>query len=87
MQNVRVATITNAVSTFLESENYMDLVWYADKMDGLYYSESITIPLSTKRLIEGRALAIKKENPEMEGLQSAILRASIMQKLVREENV
>ena len=75
--------IEEAINLFLKLPNYTEFVDIASEMEQL--SEMISIRVSPEvyeKLSEG-ILQVRKEYPRMEGVQSNIIRASIIQRLIR----
>jgi hypothetical protein len=75
--------VSEAIEAFLQLEEFPELVSLADEMKGLEKSESIMIDIRLKKSIDAAALAIRKAYPLLEGVQSRIIRASILQRIIR----
>lgn len=76
--------ITEAIEAFLIMPNFTDLVCIAQDID--HFDTTISIRLSEELLskLEKAVIDVRKEYPEAEGVKSNIIRASIMQRLIRE---
>lgn len=76
--------ISEAVERFLQIPNYPELVDIANDMEemneiiSLRTSEELTLQLD-KAIIE-----IRKQYPAMEGVKSSIIRAGVIQRLIRD---
>jgi hypothetical protein len=76
--------IIEAIEKFLELPDYPDLVDIADDMDQLSEVVSIRVPESLMLQIEKAIIKVRRNYPSMEGVKSNVIRASIMQRLLRE---
>jgi len=76
--------IVEAIESFLTFSDYPALADIACDMDQL--SEIISIRLSDQLMdkIDGAIISVRKQYPAMEGVKSNLIRASIMQRLIRE---
>jgi hypothetical protein len=76
--------IVEAIEAFLQLPDYPILADIADDMDQL--SEVISIRLSDNLTskIDDAIIEIRRHYPAMEGVKSNLIRASIMQRLIRE---
>lgn len=76
--------IIEAVETFLQLPDYPSLVDIADNMDdNLTDMVSIRLPESLMTKIEKAIITVRRDYPAMEGVKSNVIRASIMQRLLR----
>ena len=76
--------IIEAVESFLSISDYPELVDIADDMDQLTEMASVRMPEDTVIKIEQAIIQVRKYYPAMEGVKSNLIRASIMQRLIRE---
>lgn len=76
--------IIESIETFLQLPDYPDLVDIADDMDQLSEIISIRLPESLMLKIEKAIIQVRRHFPAMEGVKSNLIRASIMQRLLRE---
>lgn len=75
--------VEEAVNRLLDMSNYSMLVNISSNLQHLANSETITVDSATKRRIEEAALTIRHEYPLLEGVQSAIIRTAMLQRLIR----
>jgi len=75
--------VVEAITSFLAMDSYKDLVKLGDEMRGFEKTESIVVDKELKKLLDESVLHIREEYPLLEGLQSRIIRTSIVQKLLR----
>lgn len=75
--------IEEAIKKFLSLENYPELVDIASEMENLTRIISIRLNSETVKDLEDSMLKIREKFPMAEGVKSNIIRASIMQKLIR----
>ena len=76
--------IIEAVEQFLLLPNYPELVDIADDMNELNEMASLRLTESLTCKIEKAIVQIRKHYPIMEGVKSNLIRASIVQRLIRE---
>lgn len=76
--------IVEAIESFLQLPDFPALADIADDMDQL--TEAISIRLSDQLMakIERAIIEVRRHYPAMEGVKSNLIRASIMQRLIRE---
>lgn len=77
------AWVTEAISQLLAIVNYHELVDIGDELIALSGMESIYLPIDLKRSLDDARLVIRSYYPSMEGVQSCIIRTSIIQRLIR----
>ncbi|MBS0358948.1 MAG: hypothetical protein JSS53_06755 [Proteobacteria bacterium] len=79
--------VVEAIREFLKLDDYPELVDIADEMDNL--NGVITFRLSEDLLVELETAVVKirKIYPSLEGVKSNIIRASILQRLIRKFQV
>jgi predicted DNA-binding protein len=76
--------IIEAIESLLRIEDYPTLVDIAEDMDQLSDLVSIRIPESLMLRIEQAIVHVRKQFPALEGVKSNLIRASIIQRLLRE---
>ena len=73
--------VVEAVSSFLGLSNYQELVDIATEELGLLHETiCVRLPDEIDREIDSVIISVRKQYPDMEGVRSNIIRASIMQK-------
>lgn len=75
--------IVEAITAFLRLSDYPNLVDIADDMEQQREAVSIRVPEKLMQQIENGVIAVRKSYPAMEGVKSNLIRASIMQRLIR----
>lgn len=75
--------ISEAIQDLLMLDNYADLVFYGDELKGFQKVETIVISRDLRVLLENAILTIRRIYPTLEGVQSRIIRTSILQRLLR----
>jgi len=75
--------IIEAVELLLEQRDYPALVEIAEDMDQLSDMVSIRFPEDLMLKIEKAAVHIRKQYPMIEGVKSNLIRASIIQRMLR----
>jgi hypothetical protein len=76
--------IIEAIESLLGFTDYPDLVEIAEDMDQLSDMVSIRIPESLMVRIEQAIVHVRIQHPTIEGVKSNLIRASIIQRLLRE---
>ncbi len=76
--------IIESIEMFLQLPDYPSLVDIADDMDHLSEIMSIRLPEDLMYKIEDAIIEVRRKYPAMEGVKSNVVRASIMQRLLRE---
>lgn len=76
--------IIESIESLLTLADYPTLVDIADDMDQLSDMVSIRIPETLMLRIEQAIVQVRKQYPTIEGVKSNIIRASIMQRLLRD---
>ena len=79
--------IIEAIQSFLKLPDYPALTDIADDMDQLSDVISIRLPDDLLSLIDRAIIEIRRNYPIMEGVKSNMIRASIMQRLIRQTTV
>lgn len=75
--------IIEAIESFLQLDDYPTLVDIAEDMDQLTDVVCIRLPEEIVLRIEQSVIHIRKQYPSIEGVKSNLIRASIMQRLLR----
>jgi hypothetical protein len=76
--------IIESIETFLQLPDYPSLVDIANDMDQLKEIISIRLPESLMLKMDKAIIEVRTHYPAMEGVKSNVIRASIMQRLLRE---
>jgi len=76
--------IVGAIDAFLNLPDYPSLTDIADDMDQLTDIISIRLPDELILKIDRAIIEVRRHYPAMEGVKSNLIRASIMQRLIRE---
>lgn len=76
--------IIESVEALLDIEDYPTLVDIAEDMDKLSELISIRLPETLMNRIEKAILHIRRQYPTLEAVQSNLIRASIVQRLLRQ---
>lgn len=76
--------IIESIESFLTLTDYPSLVDIAEDMDQLTEMVSIRVPESLMLRMEKAVIHIRKQYPMLEGVKSNLIRASIIQRLLRE---
>ena len=75
--------IIEAIENFMQIPDYPSLVDIADEMELLTEIVSIRLPEKLMTMIDHAIIKVRREYPAMEGVKSNLIRASIMQRLIR----
>jgi metal-responsive CopG/Arc/MetJ family transcriptional regulator len=76
--------IIESVESLLKIDDYPTLVDIAEDMDQLSDIISIRLPEDLMMQIEKAVVSVRKQYPTIEGVKSNLIRASIVQRLLRE---
>lgn len=76
--------IIESIETFLQLPDYPTLVDIADNMDQLTEVISLRLPEDLMIKIDKAIIDVRRHYPAMEGVKSNVIRASIMQRLLRQ---
>ncbi len=76
--------IIESIEALLELSDYPTLVDIAEDMDQLNEMVSIRVPEYLMLKIEQAVVRVRKEYPTIEGVKSNLIRASIIQRLLRQ---
>lgn len=74
--------VAEAIERLLKINNFIDLVKVNDVMQGFEKFESVLIDRKLKIQLEESVISIRKKYPEIDGVQSRILRTAILQRLL-----
>lgn len=75
--------IIEAIENFLNIEDFPELVDIANEMEDLTEVVSFRMPEPIMDQLEKAVVTVRREFPSMEGVKSNIIRASVIQKLIR----
>lgn len=76
--------IVEAIESFLQLSDFPTLTDIADDMDHLSEVISIRITDDLMDKLDQAIIKVRRQYPAMEGVKSNLIRASIMQRLIRE---
>lgn len=76
--------IIESIESLLDLDDFPSLVEIADVMENLDEVVSIRVPESLMTRMEDAVMTVRKQFPLIEGVKSNLIRASIMQRLLRE---
>lgn len=76
--------IIESIESLLQFDDYPDLVDIAEDMDQLSDMVSIRLPEETMVRIEQAVVHVRRRYPTIEGVKSNLIRASIVQRLLRQ---
>lgn len=79
--------IIEAIESFLKLPDYPCFTDIADDMHQLTDVISIRLPYDLLSLIDRAVIEVRRHYPIMEGVKSNMIRASIMQRLIRQTSV
>lgn len=74
--------VSEAIEHLLDKESYIDLVKVNDVMQGFEKLESILVEKNLKSKLEASVINIRRKYPEIDGVQSRIMRTAILQRLL-----
>jgi hypothetical protein len=77
--------LIEAIESFLQLPKYYELVEIAQDIEKFDTTLSIRITEELMNKLEKAVIVVRKHYPEMEGVKSNIIRASILQRLLRTE--
>lgn len=75
--------IGESIEKFVLLEDYPELVDIAVEMEEMTSIASISISPELVKTLDAAVVEVRKKYPSMEGVRSKIIRASIMQRLLR----
>lgn len=74
--------VMEAVEQLFQLSNFIDLVKVNDVMQGFEKLESILIDRKLKVKLDDSVIRVRKKYPEVDGVQSRIMRTAILQRLL-----
>lgn len=74
--------VEEAVGRLLILDDFMDLVKVNDVMQGFEKFESVLIDRKLKAKLDESIITVRKRYPEIDGVQSKIMRTAIIQRLL-----
>ncbi|MBV9576841.1 MAG: hypothetical protein JO149_09480 [Gammaproteobacteria bacterium] len=74
--------VAEAIEQLFQLKAFMDLVKVNDVMQGFEKLESVLIHRQLKMKLDESVIQIRRKYPEIEGVQSRILRTAILQRLL-----
>ena len=74
--------VAEAVERLLKLDDFMDLVKVNDVMQGFDKLESVLIDRKLKAKLDESIILVRKKYPEVDGVQSRIMRTAILQRLL-----
>lgn len=75
--------VKEAIESFIELNEFHEMVELANLVSDLSKVETIYIPLALAERLDQAIFQVRKEFPVLEGVKSLIVRASIIRRLVR----
>lgn len=75
--------ISEAIEHFLILDNYPELVDIANEMEEMTDVVSMRLSRELVQKLDVAIIVVRKEFPALEGVKSSIIRASIIQRLIR----
>lgn len=75
--------VSEAIAQLLGIKGFHELVDIGDEMEGLVDVESFYLTSELKELLDLALIKVRQFYPTMEGVQSCIIRTSIIQRLIR----
>lgn len=75
--------VAEAIEKLLTMQDFCELVRISDMMKGFEKLESVLVPKALKTRLDGSIVDVRKQFPSIEGVQSRIVRAAIVQRLLR----
>lgn len=75
--------VTEAINNLLSNDSFTTFVSINDDLDGLDKVETINVPKELKDRISEAVIKVRQKDLSLEGIQSRIIRASILQRILR----
>ena len=75
--------VSEAIINFLDLDRFHDFVEISESLNRLTDPDTIVIDGNLEEMLNKAVIEIRKTQPLMEGLRSKIIRAAILQRLVR----
>lgn len=74
--------VAEAIEKLFQLDDFMDLVKVNDVMQGFEKFESVLVDKKLKMQLDECVIQVRKRYPEIEGVQSRIMRTAILQRLL-----
>ena len=74
--------VSESIEQLFKLKDFMDLVKVNDVMQGFAKFESVLIDRELKKELDESIIRVRKKYPEIEGVQSRIVRTAILQRLL-----
>ena len=75
--------ISESIEHLLGLDDFVDFVRFGDEMHGFASTETIVVVPELKRQLDAAMVTVRRQFPALEGVQSIIIRTSILQRLIR----
>lgn len=75
--------VGEAIESLIEHTDFISLGYLSNEMKGFEKMETISIGKNIKNKIDNAILETRKKYPMLEGVQSRLIRTSIMQRILR----
>lgn len=75
--------LQEAIKSFFALDNYINLVEIGNEMKGFSKMETFVVDWEIKNALEKAVILVKEKHHMIEGVQSRIIRTSILQRLLR----
>lgn len=75
--------LEEAIKSFFAIENYISLVEIGNEMKGFSKLETFVVDRELKKALDKAVILVKEKHHLIEGVQSRIIRTSILQRLLR----
>lgn len=75
--------IAEAITNFLSLQDYVEFVDLANDVEGMNEVTSFRLSEEITRKLDDAVVGVRMQFPAMEGVRSKIIRASILQRLIR----
>lgn len=77
--------ICEAITVLLKKDDFLELVQLDITPTNLCdYPEQFTVPQEMRNLLDKKIIESRRQCPQLEGVQSAIIRTAVIQRLLRE---
>lgn len=75
--------VAEAIQRLFKMSNFPELVNLGDEMSGFEKVETIVLERELKTQLDNAIITVRQQFPSLEGVQSSIIRTSILQRLLR----
>lgn len=75
--------VSEAIVKLFDYPNHLDLIFYSDEIQGLDSMETVVLDVEIKDAVDMKIIDVRKKYPELEGVKSRVLRAAVIQRLLR----